>query len=95
MQDTDNLGVYKSKDKNICMFNPNLDKCLSSDSLLVNKDEFIEELERKGLTIIWSVLGEKLYHNNGSYAKQRLEIQGICYLGNNRQIIEDVRYEIN
>lgn len=95
IQDTDNLGVYKSKDKNICMFNPNLDKCLSSDSLLVNKDEFIEELERKGLTIIWSVLGEKLYHNNGSYAKQRLEIQGICYLGNNRQIIEDVRYEIN
>ena len=92
IQDTDNLGVYKSKDKNICMFNPDLDKCLSSDSLLVNKSKFIEELERKSLTIIWSVLGEKLYHNNGNYAKQRLEVQGICYLDDNGEIIEDVRY---
>lgn len=94
IQDTDNLGIYKSKDKNICMFNPDLDKYLSSDSLLVNKNEFIKELERKGLTIIWSVLGEKLYHNNGNYAKQRLEVQGICYLDDNGKIIEDVRYEV-
>lgn len=94
IQDTDNLGVYKSKDKNICMFNPDLDKCLSSDSLLVNKNKFIEELERKSLTIIWSVLGEKLYHNNGNYTKQRLEVQGICYLDDNGEIIEDVRYEV-
>lgn len=94
IQDTNNLGVYKSKDKDICMFNPDLDKCLSSDSLLVNKNKFIEELERKSLTIIWSVLGEKLYHNNGNYAKQRLEVQGICYLDDNGEIIEDVRYEV-
>ena len=92
IQDTDSLGVYKSKDKNICMFNPDLDKYLSSDSLLVNKNKFIEELERKSLTIIWSVLGEKLYRNNGNYAKQRLEVQGICYLDDNGEIIEDVRY---
>lgn len=94
IQDTDNLGIYKSKDKNICMFNPDLDKYLSSDSLLVNKNKFIEELERKSLTIIWSVLGEKLYHNNGNYTKQRLEVQGICYLDDNGEIIEDVRYEV-
>lgn len=94
IQDTDSLGIYKSKDKNICMFNPDLDKYLSSDSLLVNKNKFIEELERKSLTIIWSVLGEKLYHNNGNYAKQRLEVQGICYLDDNGEIIEDVRYEV-
>ena len=94
IQDTDNLGIYKSKDKNICMFNPDLDKYLSSASLLVNKNKFIEELERKSLTIIWSVLGEKLYHNNGNYAKQRLEVQGICYLDDNGEIIEDVRYEV-
>jgi len=94
IQDTNNVGVYKSKDKNICMFNPDLDECLSSDSLLVNKNTFIEELERKSLTIIWSVLGEKLYHNNGNYAKQRLEVQGICYLDDNGEIIEDVRYEV-
>ena len=94
IQDTDNVGIYKSKDKNICMFNPDLDKYLSSDSLLVNKNKFIEELERKSLTIIWSVLGEKLYHNNGNYTKQRLEVQGICYLDDNGEIIEDVRYEV-
>lgn len=94
IQDTNNVGLYKSKDKNICMFNPDLDECLSSDSLLVNKNTFIEELERKSLTIIWSVLGEKLYHNNGNYAKQRLEVQGVCHLDDNGEIIEDVRYEV-
>lgn len=94
IQDTDSLGVYQSRDKNICMFNPNINERLSSDALLVNKGDFIKALERKGLTIIWSVLGEKLYHNNGNYAKQRLEVQGICYLDDNGEIIEDVRYEV-
>lgn len=94
IQDTDGLGVYQSRDKNIYMFNPNINERLSSDALLVNKDNFIKALEKKDLTIIWSVLGEKLYHNNGNYAKQRLEVQGICYLDDNGEIIEDVRYEV-
>ena len=94
IQDTDSLGVYQSRDKNIYMFNPNINERLSSDVLLVNKDNFIKALEKKDLTIIWSVLGEKLYHNNGNYAKQRLEVQGICYLYDNGEIIEDVRYEV-
>lgn len=94
IQDTDSLGVYQSRDKNIYMFNPNINERLSSDALLVNKDNFIKALEKKDLTIIWSVLGEKLYHNNGNYAKQRLEVQGICYLDDNGEIIEDVRYEV-
>lgn len=94
IQDTDSLGVYQSRDKNIYMFNPNINERLSSDALLVNKDNFIKALEKKDLTIIWSVLGEKLYHNNGNYAKQRLEVQGICYLDDNGEIIEDVRYKV-
>lgn len=94
IQDTDSLGVYQSRDKNIYMFNPNINERLSSDALLVNKDNFIKALEKKDLTIIWSVLGEKIYHNNGNYAKQRLEVQGICYLDDNGEIIEDVRYEV-
>ena len=76
------------------MFNPNINERLSSDALLVNKDNFIKALEKKDLTIIWSVLGKKIYHNNGNYAKQRLEVQGICYLDDNGEIIEDVRYEV-
>lgn len=94
IQETDSLGVYQSRDKNIYMFNPNINERLSSDALLVNKDNFIKALEKKDLTIIWSVLGEKIYHNNGNYAKQRLEVQGICYLDDNGEIIEDVRYEV-
>ena len=94
IQDTDSLGVYQSRDKNIYIFNPNINERLSSDALLVNKDNFIKALEKKDLTIIWSVLGEKLYHNNGNYAKQRLEVQGICYLDDNGEIIEDVRYKV-
>lgn len=94
IQNIDALGQYESKDKKIRMFDPAINNRLGSSALLVNKDEFIKALNKKGLTIIWSVLGEKLYHNNGNYASDRLEVQGICYLANDGKIVEDVRYEI-
>lgn len=94
VQNIDSLGQYESKDKKIRMFDPATSNRLGSSALLVNKDEFIKALNKKGLTIIWSVLGEKLYHNNGNYASDRLEVQGICYLANTGKIVEDVRYEI-
>lgn len=88
------LGEYESKNKKIRMFDSAINNHLGSSALLVNKDEFVRALNKKGLTVIWSVLGEKLYHNNGNYASERLEIQGICYLNDNKQITEDVRYTI-
>lgn len=94
LQNTDILGQYESKDKKIHMFDPSINNQLGSSALLVNKDGFIKALRKKGLTVIWSVLGEKLYHNNGNYASDRLEVQGICYLANNGEIVEDVRYKI-
>lgn len=92
VKDTGVLGEYESKDKKIRMFDPAINNQLGSSALLVNKDEFVKALNKKGLTIIWSVLGEKLYHNNGNYASERLEIQGICYLDDKGQVTEDVRY---
>lgn len=94
VKDTGVLGEYESKGKKIRMFDPAINNQLGSSALLVSKDEFVKALNKKGLTIIWSVLGEKLYHNNGNYASERLEIQGICYLNDNKQITEDVRYVI-
>jgi len=94
VQNTDVLGQYESKDKRIRMFDPAISNRLGSSALLANKDEFIKALNKKGLTIIWAVLGEKLYHNNGNYASDRLEVQGICYLANDGKIVEDVRYEL-
>ena len=90
----DTLGQYESKDKTIRMFDPAISSRIGSNALLVNKDEFIKALDKKGLTVIWSVLGEKLYHNNGNYAPDRLEVQGICFLDDKGKVIEDVRCEI-
>ncbi|HMR72420.1 MAG TPA: NACHT domain-containing protein [Candidatus Saccharibacteria bacterium] len=95
VHNTDVLGECESRDKKIRMFDPAINNRLGSSALLVNKDEFVKALNKKGLAVIWSVLGEKLYHNNGNYASERLEVQGICYLGDREKIIEDVRYEIN
>jgi hypothetical protein len=94
VQNTNVLGRYESKDKKIHMFDPAINNRLGSNALLVNKEAFVNALNKKGLTVIWSVLGEKLYHNNGNYASDRLEVQGICYLADNGKIVEDVRYKI-
>jgi len=91
---TDTVGRYKSKNKKIIMFDPSIPDPSAQNALLVNRDAFIRTLDKKGLTIIWSILGEKLYHNNGNYNRHRLEVNGLCYLDAANQIVEDVRYKI-
>ena len=34
----------------------------AQNALLVSRDAFIRALDKRGLTIVWSILGEKLYH---------------------------------
>jgi hypothetical protein len=93
LQPSEKIGEYVSKSGKIKMFDPSVDYSGVYSSLLVNKDNFLKELEKKGLTVIWTVLGEKLYIGDDKYRGQRLEVHGYCYFDENGELIEDVRYK--
>lgn len=94
IESTDIVGRYESKNKKIVMFDPSLPDPSAQNALLVNKEEFVKALDKNELTVVWSILGEKLYHNNGNYNRHRLEVNGLCYLDDTNQVVEDVRYKI-
>ncbi|MDQ5893603.1 MAG: hypothetical protein QG640_615, partial [Patescibacteria group bacterium] len=93
---TEEIGSYKSSDERIKMFDPSADEEPGRETLLVNKDEFLEEIEKQGLTIFWTVLGEKMYiqsHDQEEYRGQRLEIHGFCYYDESGNLVENIRFK--
>jgi hypothetical protein len=93
---SDKIGEYISKNGKIKMLDPSVDYSSVYSSLLVNKESFLKELDRKGLTVIWTVLGEKLYIGsvyNDEYRGQRLEIHGYCYFDDDNNLVENIRYK--
>lgn len=91
------IGRYSSRDDTIQVFDPSIDHEDFGSTLLVSRDAFIKRLEEKGLTVFWAILGEKIRMKSGGqldeYRGERLEIHGICYLGNNGTIVEGTRYK--
>lgn len=93
---SEKIGEYVSKDSRIRMFDPSVDYSGVYSSLLVNKDHFLKELAKKGLTVVWTVLGEKLYIGstyNDEYRGQRLEMHGYYYFDENGKLTGDVRFK--
>lgn len=95
LRPSERIGEYISKNGKIKMFDPSVDYSDVHSSLLVNKDYFLKALEKKGLTVIWTVLGEKMYIGsiyNDEYRGQRLEIHGYCYYDKHAKLVEDIRF---
>lgn len=96
LRPSEKIGEYISKSGKITMFDPSVDYSGVYSSLIVNKDYFLKELEKKGLTVIWTVLGEKLYIGgiyNDEYRGQRLEVHGYCYFDENGKLVENIRFK--
>lgn len=89
-------GDYSSVDDKIKLFDPSVINEEFSNTLLVTRKEFLETLDGMGLTIFWTVLGEKInirsHGYRDEYRGQRFEIHGISYL-NDGQLIENLRYK--
>lgn len=89
------IGEFQSKDGRLQMFDPSADEEPGRETLLTTKDAFLEKLEANGLTILWTVLGEKWWMKSrgmDEYRGQRLEIHGFAYM-NDGKIIENTRYK--
>ena len=93
LQITAKIGEYRSKNGKIRMLDPSVDYSSAYPALLVNKDEFLKALNKRGLTVVWSVLGEKMFIGDAysKYRGQRLEVHGFCYIEDGK-IVEEVRY---
>lgn len=89
-------GSYLSTDGKLKLFDPSLEKEEFSNTLLVTQKEFLKILDSTGLTVIWTILGEKInirsHNRRDEYRGQRLEIHGIGHLDNG-QYTENLRYK--
>jgi hypothetical protein len=91
---SDDIGEYISADKKLRMYDPSANMPAGDETVLVNKDEFLKRLDKYGLVICWTILGEKLYFGNDlGYRGQRLEIHGFCYFDKSGKLIENIRYK--
>jgi hypothetical protein len=96
LRQTEKLGEYVSKNRKVTVFDPSVDTRDAHSSLMANKDELIKALNKKGLTVIWSVLGEKLIlggRHTPEVNANRLEVHGFCYLDGNNQVVENIRFK--
>ncbi len=96
LKPSDAIGQYESTSGRINVFDPSVEGAPGRETLLVNKDEFLQELNNQGLAIFWTILGEKMFmqsHDMEEYRGQRLEVHGYCYADDQGQIIENVRYK--
>lgn len=96
LQPSEKIGEYASKDGKIRVFDPSVDYSGVYSSLLVNKDYFLKELAKRGLTVVWTVLGEKMYIGsvyNDEYRGQRLEMHGYGYFDEDGRLVENVRFK--
>ncbi len=91
---TNNIGEYISSDKKLRMYDPSANMPPGNETIFVNKNVFLKKLDKLGLVICWTVLGEKLYFGDElGYRGQRLEIHGFCYFDKNGKLIENIRYK--
>lgn len=96
LRPAEKIGEYVSKNGEIKMFDPSVDYSAVHSALLVNKKPFMERLNKKGLTIIWTVLGEKMFIGSiykDEYQGQRLEVHGYCYFDEDGKLIENLRFK--
>lgn len=89
------IGEYISVNGKLRFFDPSVDYTAHS-ALLVNKTRFLKELDKRGLAVFWTVLGEKMYlgeYGDGEFRGQRLEIHGYCYFDEDGKLVENTRFK--
>lgn len=87
------IGEYISADKKLRMYDPSINISADNETILVDKDEFLRKLTKHNLTVVWTVLGEKLYFGNHDYRGQRLEVHGFCYFNKDGKLVKSIRYK--
>ncbi|MCP9769124.1 AAA family ATPase [Lacihabitans sp. LS3-19] len=82
--ETKNGFEYFNASSNLICLDPSV-KQKGLKCLLVKKDEFLEILDKKNLSIVWTVLGEKIGFNDYQ-THGRLDISGCYYLNEEGKI---------
>ena len=78
-------GKYSNQKGEIVCVNPSVDE-KGRSSLLVRKDELLKALEKNGLDIFWTILGEKYIHQkyDDGYIEGQV-VSGIAYFDRNKK----------
>lgn len=87
------MGQYVSDDGKVILFDPSINSQPGSETVLVNKNEFLSKLNELKLVLCWTILGEKIYMGNNDYRGQRLEVHGFGYFDDDNKYVENIRFK--